>query len=157
MGSWQVTAQYFLFAQCVLSIYLSHPWKQSGGQSNWNCCCWKENTGLNFCAASKGVIWNPGCFLWQWPEWEIRKHYLLAEGAAQFPFQPTVIPLPWLNMCTGKGLLIDSEICLWSLHFSFYSIYICKGQGRKAKSNLFWKVFSILTVQYKKLCSYQIL
>lgn len=29
MDSWQITAQHFLFAQCVLSVYLSHPWKQS--------------------------------------------------------------------------------------------------------------------------------
>lgn len=67
---------------------------------------------------------------------EIGKHYLLAEGAAQFPFQPVVILLPWLDTCTGKGLLIDLEMCLWSLHFYFYSIYIRKRQGRKLKIKL---------------------
>lgn len=146
-----MTAQHFLLAQCVLSTYLSHPWKQPALASALE--LWVEVTETvvekrtlvtisvlprkllsEILDASYGSGQNG----------EIGNHYLLAEGAAQFPFQPAVISLPWLNTCTGKGLLIDFEMCLWSLHFYFYSIYICKRQGRKPKIKLTMEsVFSI--------------
>lgn len=148
MGSWQMTAQHFLFAQCVLSIYLSHPWKQStpaGAQVKVTETVVEKRALLTISVLPQKLLseildasYGSG------QNGEIGKHYLLAEGAAQFPFQPAVIPLPWLNTCTGKGLLIDFEMCLWSLHFHFYSFYICKRQGRKAKIKLtVQSVFSI--------------
>lgn len=86
MGSWQMTAQHFLFAQCVLSIYLSHPWKQStpaGAQVKVTETVVEKRALLTISVLPQKLLseildasYGSG------QNGEIGKHYLLAEGAA---------------------------------------------------------------------------